>query len=403
MIIAGGQSQGFYDLVQQALLSATPYATLSEFIAEAPKYWEDEKDWQKIFPLEDYENTQREFLQKRGNRYVPVLATYLSDDADTPVIANEGFTARTGEIPRMGNGVIFTAKSYYDETRFLDATIRNSKVANNLRVDVAKLLMGIQAQRSFTAYQVESQGCYISSKQNNNGGIERIKINFEPNADHKKEAGGFIVSGYTSKGTKNAWSVNTANPIGDLEDMFHYAWVNRILPRDASKSVFRMNGVTYNALKDHPTTRTKVAQWKTGYMVSDTNAVKYDVTDEELARFLGSKSLPKVEVVEYYGFSEYIDMADQTIGKNAIPAFAPNTVVLRPVGAYGSTQWSRIPNIFQTSNAPIYYTESGAIAVQEDVKSATQNGIKISANSLCIPVPYFIDSTLYLDVSQAAV
>ena len=49
--------------------------------------------------------------------------------------------------------------------------------------------------------------------------------------------------------------------------------------------------------------------------------------------------------------------------------------------------------------SPIYYTEGGAIAVAQVLDP---KGVKFSAESLCVPVPYAIQRVLYLSINEAA-
>lgn len=401
MIPAGVKDKKFYELLESAAI-AKGYKSLVDYYERAPKYWNDEKAWELIFPMAAFENSDRQFIQRKGKERVPVMAVYLSEEADTPLISSEGTEVVTGDLPRMGNGVLFTLKNYYDELRLAasDADAFN-RLASNLRIDSKDLLRGINAQRTFTAYQVESQGFYISSKKNNSGGLERMMVDFKPNAKNKRKAGGFNTTG-SKKGVKKAWSDVAANPLGDLDDMFYYAWSNRILSRSASESVFRMNGASFYTLKSHPSTKNRIALWKTGNLIPSANIEGYEVTDADIANFLKDTGRPAIEVVDYFGFVEVLNKDTQKIETEAISAFADNTVVLRPAGAVGRMQWAAIPTLFDTSDVPSYKAEGGATTIQEDTKSATKNAKKISANSLCAPVPDFIEKFLFLDFSVAA-
>lgn len=393
----GIQSANFYDLVNFALLQKG-YNSIADFIREAPNYWYDDEVWRELFPMAPYENESRTFLQKIGETYTPVMATYLAEDAETPLITNEGFEMKTNEIPRMGQGYLFNSKSYDDARKLnrvgVEAVVNSAYDAFSL--DVMKLIRGIHTQRSFTALQIESKGSYVTTRQNNNGGIEGFKIDMSPLAANKKNAGGF-----GKKGVKAAWSDDSANPIGDLQDMFEYGWRNRIVSPDPSRSVIRMNDATWEILKGHVSTKKAVALWKTGYLASLDVVINVNVTDEDLNGYLRSLKLPNVSVSKTYGFYERLNKETGKIEKVAMAAFADNTVVLRPAGAVGQMQWTRVTNLFSTPEVPMYYTDGGAIAIQED-KNGRAKGIKFSAETLCVPVPTAIERIMYLNIAEAA-
>ena len=396
-LLQGIQSANFYDLVNFALLQKG-YASIADFIRDAPNYWFDDEVWKEIFPIAPYENESRTFIQKIGETYTPVMATYLAEDAETPLISNEGFEMKTNEIPRMGRGYLFNSKSYDDARKLnrvgVQAVVNTAYDAFSL--DVMKLIRGIHTQRSFTSLQIESKGSYITTKQNNNGGIVGFKIDMNPLASNKKGAGGF-----GTRGVKAAYSDDSANPIGDLQDMFEYGWRNRIVSADRTRSVFRMSDATWESIMNHVSTKKAVALWKTGYLASAENLGGVNITDADLQGYLTSLNLPAVSISKTYGFYERVNKDSQKIEKVAMSAFAENTVVLRPAGAMGQMQWARVSNLFATPDVPMYYTDGGAIAIQED-KNARAKGIKFSAETLCVPVPTAIERVLYLNTAEAA-
>ena len=142
MILPQGiQDANFYELIKYALLQKG-YNSIADFIRDAPNYWYDDEVWRELFPIAPYENPTRAFEQKIGETYVPVMATYLSDDAETPLITNEGMEMRTAEIPRMGQGFLFTAKSYEDARKLIRAGVDAvvNSVYDNFSLDVMKLI-----------------------------------------------------------------------------------------------------------------------------------------------------------------------------------------------------------------------------------------------------------------------
>lgn len=400
MIPQGLQDANFYELIKGSLMySDNAYGSLSDFFRLEPNYWQDEKSWQTIYALASYENPTRTFAQMIGSESVPIMATYLADDAETPLITDQGLEKQTGDIPRMGQGHFFSTKTY-DDARKFSRTVGElyNRVYDAFVIDTAKLIKGVHAQRSFTGYRIESTGEYVSTKLNNSGGIENMKISVHPLASNTKKCGGFGF-GTHNKGAKEAWSSASAKPLGDLEDMFYYSWNSRILSADPAKAVFRMSRTAYDLLCGHTDTKTKVAMWKSGLLIDATNVQYYEVTDADLQGYLSARRLPKIEVIDYFGFTQYLDTTDMTVKRKEMEAFDANSVILRYSGMFGEFQWCRVSNIFATSDDPVYYTENGAIAIQED---KAKKGIRFSAESLCAPVPYYIEKVLRLKINEAA-
>ena len=247
-LISGLYSTEFYQLLEQSLL-ARGYASLEEWIAENPNYWFDEEAWKSIYTLAPFENPARTFEQKIGERSVPIMATYLSDEAEGPMLPTAGVSKKTGEIPRMGRGVAFDIDAY-EKMQMLARQGVNVQDAyyDQFVKDTMNLIQSIHSQRSFTGFQVESKGSYVTTLATSNGGIVGYEINLNPLAENRKKCGGFWLGNF-KHGTKNAWSSGSAKPLGDLEDMFNYGWRMRIIPRDPKASVFRMSASEWEVLR----------------------------------------------------------------------------------------------------------------------------------------------------------
>lgn len=398
MLPQGLYSSEFYKLIEGSIKSRG-FSSLEDWLKVNPNYWYNEEDWKKIYNLAPVGNPTRTFEQRIGNEFVPIMATYLSDDAEVPVIGNEGFEKQTGDIPRMGQGYFYSSKSYEDARKYeREVGTMNDLVYRALLLDTKNLIQGVHSQRSFTGYQIESKGSYTTTKLNNNGKIANIKIDAHIPSGNTKYCGGFGFGNHND-GAKYTWSSASAKPIGDLSDMFYYAWNNHILPVDFTKAVFRMSRTVYDTLRKHTDTKTRVAMWKTGMLIDNANVQYYTVTMEDLNNYMQSEGLPKIEVVDYYGFTQYLDTTDMTLKRKEQSAFDANTVVLRYAGMFGELQWCKVSNLFSTSMAPVFYTENGAIAIQQDMAS---KAVRFSAESLCAPVPYAIEKVLRLEINQAA-
>lgn len=395
-LISGLYSTEFYQLLEPGLL-ARGYASLEEWIAEQPNYWFDEEAWKSVYTLAPFENPARTFEQRIGERSVPIMATYLSDEAEGPLLPTGNVSKKTGEIPRMGRGVAFDIDAY-EKMQMLarqGIDVRDAYYDQFVK-DVMNLVQSIHAQRSFTGFQVESKGSYVTTRATSNGGIVGYEINLNPVAENRKKCGGFGLSGY-NHGTKNAWSSASAKPLGDLEDMFNYGWRKRIIPRNPAASVFRMSASAWETLKAHADTKAKVAFWKYGPTTG--SLAEYVVTDADLRNYVADSGLPKIEVVSYFGFGALLDPKTKKVETVETEAFDADTVVLRPAGKFGEIQWKRANNILATADSPIMYTEGGSMAICED---RGKKGLTFQIESICLPVPKAIQSVLYLSTDQAA-
>ena len=396
--ISGLYSTDFYKLLEPGLL-ARGYANLEAWLAEQPNYWFDEEGWKSIYTLAPFENPARTFDQKIGERSVPVMATYLSDEAEGPLLNTEGFEKKTGEIPRMGRGVAFDIDAYEKMQMLARQGVNvTDKFYYQFMKDTMNLVQSIHSQRTFTGYQVESKGSYVTTKETSSGGIVGFEINLNPVADNRKKCGGFWL-GEHKHGTKYAWSSALSKPLGDLEDMFNYGWRMRLIPRDPNSSVFRISASGWELMKNNADTRARVALWKYGPKTADELAAYQYVSDEDLKACIKSFGLPAVEIVSYYGFGTLVNPKTKKFETVETEAFDSNTVVLRPAGKFGEFQWKRATNMLATADSPIMYTEGGSMAICED---RGKKGLTFQIESICLPVPKAIQSVLYLTTNEAA-
>lgn len=396
--ISGLYESAFYQLIRGAL-AARGYATIGDFLAQEPNYWYDEEQWRQVYSLASVENPTRVFEQKIGNVSVPIMAAYIADEARAPLMGTEGFSKETGEIPRMGRGYAFDIDAYEKlqalQRQGIDV---NDRVWDQMLLDFGKLIKTVHSQRTFTGFQVESKGSYVTTKLTSGGGLEGFVIDLHPVQENNFKCGGVSLSGYVTKGTKYAWSSSNANPLGDLEDLYNKGWRTHLIPRDPTKSVFRMAASTYEVLKGHATTKAAVAFWKYGPTTGSLD--QYRVSDEDLANFIKSSlNIPAISVVSYYGFGAVLNKDTMKVESVDTEAFDPNTVVLRPAGKVGEFQWKRSSNLFATPLSPLYYSEGGAMMLQQDLG---QKGVHYEVSSICVPVPYDMKRFLRLAVNQAA-
>jgi hypothetical protein len=393
---AQANSSDFYKLISGALLASDrAYGDVSAFFKSEFNDYFTGAQWKSVFGVAS-ENRSGNYTQMIGKINVPVMASYVAYDGEAPLISNTGFELNTKNMPRMKLAYNFNEKSARDGAYLL----QNSGLPNygpifdSFLQDSANLISGIHTQLSYTALQVESTGKYLSSSTNNGGGIKGLLFDFQVPAANQKKAGG-----WGTVGTKYAWSSASAYPIGDLLDMVKFA--DDYHTMNTSRAVIRMNKTTWNLLRNHATTKAAVALQVTGGGVLEANIPKYMVTDTQVQSFLTSLGLPPIEVVAWSGIHQALNIATQQIEKQALIAFADNTVVLRPSGEVGKVQWQAPTTMFATSANPMYVTDNGMIGVQQEVFSQ-RKAMQFTAEFTGIPVPYDVSSMLYLDISQAA-
>lgn len=395
-IPALANSSDFYKLVSGALLASDrAYGDITTFFRKEFNNYFTGAQWKSTFGIAP-ENMSGDYTQVIGKTNIPVMASYVAYDGEAPLISNEGFALTTKAMPRMKLAYNFNEKSAREGAYLLN----NSGLPNyapifeSFKKDSASLIAGIHTQLSFTSLQIESTGKYISTASNNGGGIRGLQFDFQVPTTNKQAAGGF-----GTYGTKNAWSSASAYPIGDLLDMVKYADDNFLL--DTSRAVIRMNKATWNTFRNHASTKAAVAIQITMGALDPANLTKYAVTDDQIRSYTTSLGLPTIEVVSWNGIHQWLNPTTQKIEKNALVAFADNTVVLRPAGQVGEVQWQAPTTLFSTQANPLYITDNGMIGVQQEVFSA-RKAMQFTAEFTGIPVPYDVTTLLYLDVASAA-
>jgi hypothetical protein len=389
----------FYRLITGALAgSAGRYESLEVFFRD--EFGENSfpaAKWKELFTVAE-ENETGEYTQMTGVNTFPVMASYTSFDAEGQLIANDGFKVTSKNMPRMKLALNFNEKSFRDGQKIarLGGTPEYNRVFSSFNKDASALIAGCQVLRSYTALQVESTGKYISDATNNAGGLLNLTFDFTVGQPptNRRLAGYF--GGTTKYGVKEAWSDATANPIGDLRDMY---WTYKQETRVPFKGLFRMSENTLNLLLEHPTTKAAVAIWKTNGLVSADNLAQYYVTPADINEYMTSRlQLPAISAEDWHGTYQVIDPATQKIKKTPLQAFNDGVVLLRPEGFVGDLQWQSPTTLFATSSNPMYLADGGKIGVQQEIFSQ-RKAMHFTAESTGITVPRNIDYFLYCDVA----
>lgn len=379
-----------YNLLENAI-QGFGYENLSQFYstAFADKY--DGVKWRNIYSLGDASISET-YTQIKSTKGIPVMATYVAFDAEGGKIANEGFVMSAGDMPVMKLGFDFNDKSMKETMKLyaMGATIPLDKIFDKFVVNNAKIIGGVHSQINYTGFQIESTGGFTTTAVNNVGGVVGLSFDFNVPAANKKKAGGF-----GSNGAKYAWSSASANPIGDLRDMYQWATDNLI-----PVGVFRMNKATFNALKDHATTKAAInVSLYPG--IAAANLTSIVVMDAQINQYLTGIGLPPIEIVDELSSVEVFDPATRTMVRKSVRGFANNTVLLRPAGQVGTLQWSMPSLAFSTSTDPQFLTEGGMMRVAQYVNPRAES-MTFEAKFIGIPVLDVPDYMIYLDTSQGA-
>lgn len=350
--------------------------------------------WKELYHVVD-ENCIGKYMQLIDNRRMPVFANYLVRDVRGNIITNQELHLDIDNMPTVKLTLNFSEKEIINAEYILSRGGRPEykRVFNSFMDDASNLIAGVHALRSHAGLQVESTGKYITTEENNQGGLIGVEFNFLAKAPvtNRRKCGGF-----GKQGKKFAWSDDKANPIGDLRDMWEYYRRTLRIPNTA---VFRMNDATFNMLANHPTTLMQVAVWKTNGTINTDNLQNYVVTLEDVNEYLSSRlRLPKISVEDWFGVAQGIDTKTQKAVDTPLVGFADNTVLLRPEGYVGELQWQAPTTIFSTQDNPMYLSDGGKIGIQQETLSA-RKAMQFTAEFTGMTVPENIDKFLYLDTS----
>ncbi|SBV91939.1 major capsid protein [uncultured Dysgonomonas sp.] len=388
----------FYQFLTGAVMQAG-YADVSAFFRdEFNENTFPNAKWSELFPAGE-ENESGEYVQFTGISTRPVMANYVSFDSEGQLIANDGFKVQSKDMPRMRLGVNFNEKSFRDGQKIIrqQGIPEWAKMYSSFLKDSTDLIAGIHMQRSYTALQIESTGKYITSKDNNNGGVIGLQFNFlEGQSDKNRRLSGYFGNPKSPKGVKKSWSDPDANPIGDLQDMY---WTYKNELGNPAIPVFRMSEDTFNTFVSHPKVIEAVALWRSGYLAATDNLLKINVTESQINSYLETElRLPRISIEDWNGVVQTLDTKTQKRTKSLRQGFNDGTVLLRPIGTVGELQWQSPTTIFATNVNPMYLADGGRIGVQQETYSM-RKAMHFVAESTGIPVPRNIDFFLYMDVA----
>lgn len=386
----------YYKIINESL-QQYGYSDMATFFREEFKDYFEDAEWTKILDVGEA-NQSGKFTQVIAGKRVPILATMTADDGDAPLMGTQGFEVQTLEIFRTKLAYAYNEKSVEEAAYLLrnGARVFNSRaVFENFVLDNAMLIGSINVARSYAAYRMESTGKLTTTGQNAAGGMVGINIDYKVPAENRVKAG-------FGTAPKIAWSdltdlINVADPLQDIVDLFKKSKYSR------DNSVLRMSENTWVQLLEHPSTKKRLAMWKSGYLIPEANISSFIVLEDELIAYMErSLRLPKTEVVSYVARSQAVDLKTNKLAYEDLPAFEDNVVLLRPVGKIGFLDWKQITDMFATTANPMYYAEGGKTAIQQLIYSAEKSA-KMVAETCCAPNPYDVNGWYYLKTDEATV
>lgn len=387
------QPKGTYDLINMAINVVGGFGNIQSFYDEAFAGVFDKNVWPTLFP-QATPTIEETYLQVKSRRHLPVMARYIAFDAEAPKIANEGFQASSGTIPKMGLDTDYNEKSLKDSLKIMQnmgGQPNLNAIFDEFLVSNTKLIEGLHKLINHTALQIESTGKYVSKPIFGSDGLMALEFDFQVPASNKRACGG-----YGRMGKKAAWSdTENSYPIGDLQDMLKYAEGN-FFPVNL---VFRMDKSTWNTLVNHPTTKRLIAIKATGGGITDSNIDLWPSDEKDVRNYLSNIGLPPIEVVNEIGVVDAHNPATRKIEKKAVRSFAENTVVLRPTGSIGELQWSY--PVLDFSNGQNQWTTDGGKFLIQEIVDTKNRARMLHAEFTGLPVMDTSDDMLYLDVSKA--
>lgn len=324
-----------------------------------------------------------EIRQIIGSKSLPIMARYVAFDGDAPKLSNDSFSVTTQDMPRMKLGFDSNEKSMLQWRKIVQqygGTPPADLIFKAFSRDATDIMAGVHAQISYTGLQVLSTGQYLSTEDNNHGGIIGKLYDFGVPAGNK------VKTGFGSHGAKYAWSSASAKPIGDLQDMIIKA--NLEFKKIAG---FAMNQTTWDTFVNHPNVMSMVSLFITNGVSS--NAF---VGVDDVNRFISTKlGFPPITVINDAFSLPHYDASTNKLVNSSIHGFADHMVVGMPAGTFGELQWSQPVLEFGD-----FTTEGGKFLVTEITdkkKKSTETWIEFTG----FPVPTRIDSTYYLNTNEA--
>lgn len=381
----------YYQIINESLL-ANGYTSMSEFFEEEYKDYFQGAEWTELLNV-GAPNMSGQFTQVIGGKKVPILATMTSDDGDAPLLGTRGMKVQTLEMFRTKLAYSYNEKSVEEAAHLLanGARVFNyGGVFDNFVLDNAILIGSINVARSYAAFQLESTGKLTTTAANAAGGMVNVNI------DYRVPAANRVNAGFNST-VKAAWSDPTADPLKDIVDLFKLSKLSR------DRAVIRMAESTWVQILEHPSTKTRLAMWKSAYLIPAANIDSFIVLEDELLAYMTrGLRLPNVEVVSYIAASQAVDPNSQEIVYDDLQAFEDNTVLIRPSGKIGFLDWKPVTDMFATSANPMFYAENRMTSIQQLTYTA-EKAAKIVAEACGAPNPYDVTSFYYLTTNVAAV
>lgn len=386
----------FYQLLGGVLadLGYTGSDSIAEFMRNEfnlPAF--PEAYWNTLYPPEPESNQSGIYTQVIGQRQVPVMAKYVSRNAEGDLITGGSVAVDRKSIPNSAISITYDEKAFRDAEYLLSHSgIPNAAtVLSSFTKGTADLITGIHLLRTHTGLKIESTGKFISSELTGNVSLE---LDFIPSdyASNTRLAGHFGYAGGRF-GKAHDWSNANSDPIGDLKDMV-WTYENELY-LDSSKAIFRFSRNDWNKFINNAKVIDYMRAFKSSYY--STSDTVY-ITENDVNAFLTSLQLPTISVERWQGaFEGLLDPDTKKIIRSPKESFVSGKILLRPAGPIGTLQWQAPTQMFATSINPMFIVDEGRIGIQQDTNHLGKS-LYYNANSVSIPVPQNVDRWLYCDI-----
>ena len=369
------RDSNFYDIMALGLADA---ANLQEFVDTmfADKYNAPQTDG---FLWDDNIQLDFSYEQLEAELGVYAMATFVDISSPGGTHSVQGATISTGKIPRFKHGFIMDEKTIREQMilaqRFGSVTPQmQSQLSKIMFNSIDKLIGGNYNTLTYQRHQAVSTGAFALTSTNNPGGIQNLTFDFGIPATNRNHCGGF-----GSRGTANAWSSSSANPIGDLQDMVQYADDN-MMPYGH----FEMSKSLWNTFKGHENVKKQVALYVN--MNADVaNVANFLVTESMIGSFLIEAGLPPIKVIDSLVLADKYDAATRKMVYTQIRPFDELKVCLVPDGQLGTIKAVE-PIALADPGARIAYYDGGRTVLKQtfDTKNTIQY-IESELTALVVP------------------
>ena len=381
-------------MIQQGMFSESSRALLTSSLASAG--FENYKSFYDTVFADTFANVRwsqffseaspsmtSEIKQIIGSKSLPIMARIVAFDGGAPKISNDSFTVKSEDMPRFKLGMDSNEKKMEEWRRIeqmYGGTPPFEQIVKAFSRSATDVMVGMHSAITYAALQIVSTGKYLSTDTNNHGGLVGVEYDFNVPAGNK------VKCGFGTTGTKYAWSSASANPLGDLLDLYKKS-------KKEFKPIagFGMSQDTYDLFVAHPNVKKEVSIYATNGLSNEKFINEADIN----AYIVSGLRIPPITVIDDAFSLPHYDEATNSLVNSNISGFADNVVVGLPAGTFGELQWA--PPVADFGDFTI---EGGKFLVTE-ITDKKAKSTEMWMEFTGFPVPTRIDKTYYLATNEA--